>query len=751
ISGATPSTGTGPSAADEGSFYAYMEASTPNYPTKDAIMFSPCFNISSLASPEISFSYHMLGVPGTLRLEGSTDGVNWLQIWSAFGDHGSNWQRDTVGLGRFAQTTQLRLRFFGTTESSWQGDICVDDIRIESPVAPCLPPSNLAVNNVQPTSADLSWTTSPSATDYTLRYQILGSGSWTTINNVTGTSYSLTGLTANRTYEWELTANCGTAAAQAVAGPHIVTPQPSNCSQLVNTFPYYNSFEKNLEWNNVWGDDFDWWRQSGNTPSSGTGPSKAADGSWYAYMEVSKPNYPQKTAWLESPCFDLTQVQNPEISFQYHMLGSPGNVLLELSTDGFNWTTMWSVSGNQGTNWLGASVNLANYASSNQVRFRFNGTSAFSWQGDICVDDIRIGAAQPACLVPSGLKVSNIQATSATLSWDPVAAAVSYDLQYREKGLLTWTFVNNIATTSYTVTGMFIDSTYEWRLRSNCGNQQYSGWEDGPDFVPQQVLNCVFSIPFFPFVTDFEGSLGWFNDANDDFDWTRISGPTSSTGTGPDSAAQGDYYAYMEVSTPNFPQKSAILYSPCFNLTNTSDLHISFSYHMLGLPGSLSLDVSVNGTTWTQLWTVSGDQGSNWIRDTVSLVNYHTASGLRLRFRGISGSSWQGDIAIDDILMFEMPQTIEPSFDEDLAETSGQKILIAPNPFSDRLDIMLPEAAADFASVEIFSLSGKKVWERKGLQTGLRTSLYPDIAAGMYVIRIRAGKLEESIKLVKTK
>jgi hypothetical protein len=755
-SGSTPSSGTGPSSTDEGSTYIYMEASNSNHPNKDAIIFSPCFNLTSMQNPEFSFSYHMLGSPGILRLEASTDGVSWTQIWSISGNQGSNWLRDTVNLQAYNQATVLRLRFFGTTGSGWQGDICVDAVKIEEPVAPCLPPTNLTLNNILPTSVDFNWTASPSASSYTLRYQIQGHNNWTTVNNITGTSYTATGLTPNRTYEWELSSTCGAGAAgsQVVSGPVFNTPQLSNCTQLINTFPYVNSFENNLGWNNVWGDDFNWLRRTGNTPSSGTGPSGASDRNYYAYMEVSFPHYPQKVSWLESPCFDLSQLQNPEISFQFHMLGLPGTLRLEVSNDGFVWTQVWSVSGNQGSNWQTATVNLANYAASNDLRFRFNGTSGNSWRGDMCIDDIRVGSSLPACSAPTNLQVSNVLASSATLSWDSVPGAVSYALQYREKGMTTWIFVGGITSTSYNVTGLFTDSAYEWRVESNCGNQLMSPSENGPDFVPQQVLNCVYTIPFFPFATDFESSLGWFNDINDDFDWTRMSGSTPSVGTGPSDAAQGSYYAYLEVSNTNHPQKTAILYSPCFNLINTNDLHISFSYHMLGSPGILRLEASTDGTSWAQIWSKTGNQGSLWLSDTVDLSNYSTASGLRLRFRGTSGSTWQGDICIDNIVLFEMPQTISPDIEgELLAEEPAQaeSIRIAPNPFTDRLDILLQYGEIQEASISIFSLSGKKVWEEKRISLGGRTSIYPDIATGMYIVRIQAGTLEKEMKLVKTK
>lgn len=168
----------------------------------------------------------------------------------------------------------------------------------------------------------------------------------------------------------------------------------STCSSTVNSFPYGESFESNEAWTQGSGDDMNWTRRSGGTPSSGTGPSAAADGSFYMYMETSSPNYPTKNAYFESPCFDISGVNDPEFSFRYHMLGSAvGTLRLQASTDGSSWTTIWSLSGDQGSAWNSETVSLSAYASETELRLRFFGTSGTSWQGDMCIDDLGLASS----------------------------------------------------------------------------------------------------------------------------------------------------------------------------------------------------------------------------------------------------------------------------------------------------------------------------------------------------------------------
>ncbi|WGD35709.1 immunoglobulin-like domain-containing protein [Olleya sp. YS] len=187
-------------------------------------------------------------------------------------------------------------------------------------------------------------------------------------------------------------------AADQVSRTIVVSPAPSGCTGAISSFPYSEGFESSFgAWTQGSGDDFNWTRRSGSTPSSNTGPSSAAAGSQYAYMESSAPNYSSKRAILVSPCFDLAGQNQATFSFKYHMYGSSamGSLSLAISTNnGSSWTTLWTRSGNQGNAWQDANVDLSSY-SGDAVRLRFDGTTGTTWQGDMAVDAISLtnGAA----------------------------------------------------------------------------------------------------------------------------------------------------------------------------------------------------------------------------------------------------------------------------------------------------------------------------------------------------------------------
>jgi len=101
------------------------------------------------------------------------------------------------------------------------------------------------------------------------------------------------------------------------------------CSGDVASFPFSESFETSLgNWSNTTvGDDIDWTRDSGGTPSRETGPSTGADGDFYVYVEASGngTGFPNKRALLNSPCLNFSTLSTPTLSFSYHMFGSAIN------------------------------------------------------------------------------------------------------------------------------------------------------------------------------------------------------------------------------------------------------------------------------------------------------------------------------------------------------------------------------------------------------------------------------------------
>lgn len=136
-------------------------------------------------------------------------------------------------------------------------------------------------------------------------------------------------------------------------------------------------------WTNEKGDNFDWTSISGSTPSSGTGPSAAATGGRYLYIETSSPRKNGDKAILASPPLILSKDED-QMEFSYHMYGS--NIgELEVKVGG---KVVWTKQGQQGNGWKQAVVPLTPVGQSS-APIQIIGVRGRSWAGDIAIDNIK--------------------------------------------------------------------------------------------------------------------------------------------------------------------------------------------------------------------------------------------------------------------------------------------------------------------------------------------------------------------------
>lgn len=153
---------------------------------------------------------------------------------------------------------------------------------------------------------------------------------------------------------------------------------------------------------------------------------------------------------------------------------------------------------------------------------------------------------------------------------------------------------------------------------------------------------------------------GWTNGAGAYADWTVDINGTSSTPTGPSSdhtlGTPTGHYLYTEASSPCFPSRTFYLVTPLLDFSGANAPQVSFWYHQYGTSmGTLHIDASTDGgTTWSldivPAWT---DNQDKWQQQTVSLAAYANDS-IHLRIRGISGSSYESDMAVDDFHFYDL-------------------------------------------------------------------------------------------------
>ncbi|WP_188407875.1 immunoglobulin-like domain-containing protein, partial [Hyunsoonleella pacifica] len=529
-----------------------------------------------------------------------------------------------------------------------------DDFRVISIQTPCVlsVPTSVTASNITATAATISWDNIPSAT-YDLRYRVVGTSTWTDVTGLTSVTSNLTGLTESTDYEVQVRSLCGSTPSNYSASVNFTTNAFVACSGTsINSFPYAEGFEGNIgDWSQSSADDLDWLVNSGTTPSSDTGPSAAIEGSSYIYVEASieGTGYPDKRAIISSPCFDLSGMLQATFSFQYHMFGAAdmGTIDLEISNDnGTNWTSIWSQSGNQGNSWFAVDVNLDAYVGGS-VQLRFNRFVGSTWQADIAIDAINVTVFNGVDTTPPVITLNGNTSVDVILG-----------NTYNEQGATASDNVDGDISSNIVIAGDTVDTstlgtyiiTYDVSDAAGNAATQVTRTVNVIEAVP----GCTGGITVFPYTQGFEGSIGdWSQSSADDLDWLVNSNNTPSNNTGPSAAIEGSDYIYVEASTNGvgYPNKRAIINSPCFDLSSASSADFSFQYHMFGATdmGTIDLEISNDdGANWTSIWSQSGNQGNSWLTVNLDLASYAGGS-IQLRFNRFVGSTWQADIAIDDI------------------------------------------------------------------------------------------------------
>jgi hypothetical protein len=92
------------------------------------------------------------------------------------------------------------------------------------------------------------------------------------------------------------------------------------------------------------------------------------------------------------------------------------------------------------------------------------------------------------CQVPVELYTSYITGTAAMLNWSEVWGAYSYSVQIRlPNGSWTYVYGSPFTHSPATVNNLSPGTTYEWRVRSNCGHGSYSDWSASAVFTTSGV------------------------------------------------------------------------------------------------------------------------------------------------------------------------------------------------------------------------------------------------------------------------
>lgn len=144
---------------------------------------------------------------------------------------------------------------------------------------------------------------------------------------------------------------------------------------------------------------------SGGTSSASTGPSEAARGNYYAYLETSS-GYANAEGDASSFRSQWFYGNNKKLSFNYHMYGNDiGTLRISILANNGNGESVWSISGQQQSSssdsWKPVEFDLSEYDGA--IKVIITGVASGGYQGDIAIDNITISADQAGVCVGDAL------------------------------------------------------------------------------------------------------------------------------------------------------------------------------------------------------------------------------------------------------------------------------------------------------------------------------------------------------------
>lgn len=285
----------------------------------------------------------------------------------------------------------------------------------------------------------------------------------------------------------------------------------------------------------------------------------------------------------------------------------------------------------------------------------------------------------PSCLPPTNPSSSNITSNSASLNWT-TGGATDWQIEYGAPGFVqgTGTFISAVGSNPFTLTSLTPNTSYEYIVRDSCGPGDVSIWSGRHSFRTA----CVNIMA--PWTEDFEssdwqtatgfGGLGdidtcWERNYTNGFTW--VPGPpvfpSAFTGPSGDHTTGSGQYMYSDQVGFGIPfPMVAEMETPSIDLSNLTVPELSFWFHMFG--GSIGdLDVSISdngGTSFTNLVSKSGQQQTSkaaaWIEEIVNLSAYANKTVI-LKFTVTQNLFGAGEVAIDDISIYEQPSCTKPS------------------------------------------------------------------------------------------
>ncbi len=546
----------------------------------------------------------------------------------------------------------------------------VDDITVTL-TPTCEAPSNLGISASTPTSATLTWNASTSNPPGGYEWEVRTSGAGGSgaaglvASGTTGagvTTANATGLTGNTNYNLYVRSNCGGGDLSTWAGGFGFTT-PCNATNI----PYTQDFEsatvpaipnctsiQTLSGN-------PWTVQ--NSPGSGFTTKTLR----YNYNSAQAAN-----AWFYTQGLNLTAGVSYRVTYRY---GNNSTFYVEslkvaYGTAAVSSSMTSTIADHSSVTGGTPTTNVVDFtpASTGVYYIGFQSYSTAD-QFYLFVDDITV-TLTPSCEAPTGLSVSALTTTTATVSWTASISNPSngYQWEVRTSGAggsgaagLAASGTTAAGLTSANATGLTPNTTYNLYVRSDCGVSNFSTWAGGYVFV--SPCNAITT---FPYTQTFEAadptrSCWKVNEyAIGTVDWiyaTAGNGGTLTTAHG--GTLNARFYQ------GNYNNNTTKLVSPALNLSSMTNGAVVRFWHAqevwLGDQDELRVYYKTSAAgPWTLVpGAVFTSSIAQWTEEEFVLPFSTTAADYYVAFEGFA--SFGRGVLIDDVTIEAAPTCPKPT------------------------------------------------------------------------------------------
>lgn len=391
---------------------------------------------------------------------------------------------------------------------------------------PCQAPYSLQVSYAWSSVAYVYWSQNFYDVNRTneLRYRTVGTTEWNSIAGISTSGYSLTGLTNNTAYEWQVRSICSPLDQSSFSTSHYFS---TSCSIPIglssrttataavvscylpgsiepgSTYDVQYRPQGSADWRTIGDQSSGTFSLTGLTTNvtyewrvrHGCAAGAKSDFSPVATF-TPRCNAPQDGAVY------VSYITSSSVRFFWYIENEAGTMyeIRYKPVGSPTWTTVSSLTGttNNGSYDLTGLSNATTYEWQVRTTCSAEVSSSFVTGTNFTTQ----------CRIPDALGVYEKTPTTATLSWNQMGIGVTYDVRYRPVGG-SWVTLTNYDKSYLLLSGLLTNTTYEWQLRTNCQSGQFSAYSPLTTFatLPCSSPSAIGGAS----TTDSSATLNWFH------------------------------------------------------------------------------------------------------------------------------------------------------------------------------------------------------------------------------------------------